>query len=94
MTICLLGMLILIFLVNPLCGWLTLASFIGYAIIYTGYLKRATPQNIVIGGLSGAMPPLLGWTAVTGTLDPGGLIVSVNNFCMDPSSFLALSYTS
>ena len=56
--ICLLGMGMLLVLVNPVSAWLTLASFVGYAIIYTGYLKRATPQNIVIGGLSGAMPPL------------------------------------
>ena len=59
------GMLILVVLVNPLTAWLTLASLIGYAFIYTYYLKRATPQNIVIGGLAGAAPPLLGWTAVT-----------------------------
>lgn len=69
------GMLILLFLVNPLCAWLTLASFVGYAFIYTGYLKRATPQNIVIGGLSGAMPPLLGWAAVTGSIEPGALFL-------------------
>lgn len=91
MTICLLGMLILIFLVNPLCGWLTLASFIGYAIIYTGYLKRATPQNIVIGGLSGAMPPLLGWTAVTGTVDPGGLLLVLIIFAWTPPHFWPLA---
>src|SRR5690606_39634585 len=54
-VICVLGMAVLIAFVNPLCAWLTLASFVGYAIIYTGWLKRATPQNIVIGGLSGAM---------------------------------------
>jgi protoheme IX farnesyltransferase len=69
------GMLILLYWVNPLCAWLTLASFVGYAFIYTGYLKRATPQNIVIGGLSGAMPPLLGWTAVSGTIEPDALIL-------------------
>jgi protoheme IX farnesyltransferase len=91
MSICLLGMLILIFLVNPLCGWLTLASFIGYAIIYTGYLKRATPQNIIIGGLSGAMPPLLGWTAVTGTVDPGGLLLVLIIFTWAPPHFWPLA---
>ena len=69
------GMVILLYWVNPLCAWLTLASFVGYAFIYTGYLKRATPQNIVIGGLSGAMPPLLGWSAVTGSIEPGALIL-------------------
>ena len=91
MTICLLGMLILVFLVNPLCAWLTLASFVGYAIIYTGYLKRATPQNIVIGGLSGAMPPLLGWTAVTGTVDPGGLLLVLIIFAWTPPHFWPLA---
>ncbi|MBN4075087.1 protoheme IX farnesyltransferase [Gammaproteobacteria bacterium AH-315-E17] len=91
MVICLSGLLILIFLVNPLCGWLTLASFIGYAIIYTGYLKRATPQNIVIGGLSGAMPPLLGWTAVTGTVDPGGLLLVLIIFAWTPPHFWPLA---
>ena len=59
------GMLVLLTQVNSLTAWLTLASLVGYAFIYTLYLKRATPQNIVIGGLAGAMPPLLGWTAVT-----------------------------
>ena len=91
MLICMLGMGILIFLVNPLCAWLTLASFIGYAIVYTGYLKRATPQNIVIGGLSGAMPPLLGWTAVTGTVDPGGLLLVLIIFAWTPPHFWPLA---
>ncbi len=91
LAICLLGMAILLFLVNPLCAWLTLASFIGYAIIYTGYLKRATPQNIVIGGLSGAMPPLLGWTAVTGTVDPGGLLLVLIIFAWTPPHFWPLA---
>jgi protoheme IX farnesyltransferase len=91
MLICMLGMVILIFLVNPLCAWLTLASFIGYAIIYTGYLKRATPQNIVIGGLSGAMPPLLGWTAVTGSVDPGGLLLVLIIFAWTPPHFWPLA---
>ena len=90
-TIGVAGMLILLFWVNPLCAWLTLASFIGYAFIYTGYLKRATPQNIVIGGLSGAMPPLLGWSAVTGTIEPGALILVLIIFAWTPPHFWALA---
>jgi protoheme IX farnesyltransferase len=77
--------------VNPLSAWLSLASFIGYAFIYTGYLKRATPQNIVIGGLSGAMPPLLGWSAVTGTIEPGALILVLIIFAWTPPHFWALA---
>ncbi|NKB34698.1 MAG: protoheme IX farnesyltransferase [Pseudomonadales bacterium] len=90
-TIGVLGMAILLFWVNPLCAWLTLASFIGYAFIYTGYLKHATPQNIVIGGLSGAMPPLLGWTAVTGTIEPDALILVLIIFAWTPPHFWALA---
>lgn len=90
-TICLAGMAIMLWLVNPLSAWLTLASFVGYAIIYTGYLKRATPQNIVIGGLSGAMPPLLGWTAVTGTVDPNGLLLVLIIFAWTPPHFWPLA---
>lgn len=85
------GMVILLVGVNPLCAWLTLASFIGYAFIYTGYLKRATPQNIVIGGLSGAMPPLLGWTAVTGSIEPDALILVLIIFAWTPPHFWALA---
>lgn len=85
------GMVILLYWVNPLCAWLTLASFVGYAFIYTGYLKRATPQNIVIGGLSGAMPPLLGWSAVTGTIEPGALILVLIIFAWTPPHFWALA---
>jgi len=85
------GMLILLFWVNPLCAWLTLGSFVGYAFIYTGYLKRATPQNIVIGGLSGAMPPLLGWSAVTGTIQPDALILVLIIFAWTPPHFWALA---
>ena len=85
------GMTILLLWVNPLCAWLTLASFVGYAFIYTGYLKRATPQNIVIGGLSGAMPPLLGWSAVTGTIEPGALILVLIIFAWTPPHFWALA---
>ncbi|MDG2421667.1 MAG: heme o synthase [Gammaproteobacteria bacterium] len=86
-----LGMAILLFWVNPLCAWLTLGSFIGYAFIYTGYLKHATPQNIVIGGLSGAMPPLLGWSAVTGTIEPEALILVLIFFAWTPPHFWALA---
>ncbi|MDA1370892.1 MAG: heme o synthase [Proteobacteria bacterium] len=85
------GMAILLFWVNPLCAWLTLASFVGYAFIYTGYLKHATPQNIVIGGLSGAMPPLLGWSAVTGTIEPDALILVLIIFAWTPPHFWALA---
>ncbi|MBL4819799.1 MAG: protoheme IX farnesyltransferase [Gammaproteobacteria bacterium] len=85
------GMVILLFWVNPLCAWLTLASFVGYAFIYTGYLKRATPQNIVIGGLSGAMPPLLGWAAVTGSIESGALILVLIIFAWTPPHFWALA---
>lgn len=86
-----LGMAILLLWVNPLSAWLTLASFVGYAFIYTGYLKHATPQNIVIGGLSGAMPPLLGWSAVTGTIDGGALILVLIIFAWTPPHFWALA---
>jgi len=86
-----LGMAILMIWVNALTAWLTLASFIGYAFIYTGYLKRATPQNIVIGGLSGAMPPLLGWAAVTGTIEPGALLLVLIIFAWTPPHFWALA---
>jgi heme o synthase len=75
LTIGVAGMAIMMIWVNALSAWLTLASFIGYAFIYTGYLKHATPQNIVIGGLAGAMPPLLGWSAVSNTIDPDALIL-------------------
>ncbi len=85
------GMTILMVWVNPLCAWLTLASFIGYAFIYTGYLKHATPQNIVIGGLSGAMPPLLGWSAVTGTIESDALILVLIIFAWTPPHFWALA---
>jgi heme o synthase len=85
------GMVILLYWVNPLSAWLTLASFVGYAFIYTGYLKRATPQNIVIGGLSGAMPPLLGWSAVTGSIEPGALILVLIIFAWTPPHFWALA---
>ena len=82
---------ILLYWVNPISAWLTLASFVGYAFIYTGYLKHATPQNIVIGGLSGAMPPLLGWSAVTGTIEPDALVLVLIIFAWTPPHFWALA---
>ena len=85
------GMLILWFGVNPLTAWLNLASWVGYGIIYTAYLKRATPQNIVIGGLFGAAPPLFGWTAVTGSIDSGGLLLVLIIFAWTPPHFWALA---
>lgn len=86
-----LGTAILWFWVNPLTMWLTLASMIGYALIYTFFLKRATPQNIVIGGLAGAMPPLLGWTSVTNSVDPNGLLLVLIIFAWTPPHFWALA---
>lgn len=86
-----LGMLVLVLWVNTLTAVLTFASLIGYAGIYTGFLKRATPQNIVIGGLAGAAPPLLGWTAVTGHLAPGALVLVLIIFTWTPPHFWALA---
>jgi protoheme IX farnesyltransferase len=86
-----LGMGMLILLVNPLTAWLTLASLIGYAFVYTLYLKRATPQNIVIGGLAGAAPPLLGWTSVTGEIHGYGLLLVLIIFAWTPPHFWALA---
>ena len=86
-----LGMLLLLVWVNVLTAWLTLASLIGYAFIYTMYLKRATPQNIVIGGLAGAAPPLLGWVAVTGQIDGHGLLLVLIIFAWTPPHFWALA---
>ena len=83
-----LGMFVLIRWVNSLTAWLTLASLLGYAVIYTLFLKRATPQNIVIGGLAGAAPPLLGWVAVTGEVDAHAVIAGVNYFCVDTATLL------
>ena len=90
-TLGLAGMLVLVWQVNMITAWLTLASLVGYAVIYTVFLKRATPQNIVIGGLAGAMPPLLGWTAVTGTVDPNGLLLVLIIFAWTPPHFWALA---
>jgi protoheme IX farnesyltransferase len=85
------GITILAVLVNPLTAWLNLASWIGYGMIYSMYLKRATPQNIVIGGLFGAAPPLFGWTAVTGSVDGGGLLLVLIIFAWTPPHFWALA---
>jgi heme o synthase len=85
------SMTILIALVNPLTAALTFASLIGYAIVYTGWLKRATPQNIVIGGIAGAAPPLLGWVAVTGHVDPHALLLVLIIFVWTPPHFWALA---
>jgi len=85
------GFLVLYTLVNPLTAWLNLGSWVGYGIVYSMYLKRATPQNIVIGGLFGAAPPLFGWTAVTGTIELGGLLLVLIIFTWTPPHFWALA---
>jgi protoheme IX farnesyltransferase len=87
----LIAMAILTFLVNGLTAWLTFLSLIGYAVIYTMYLKHATPQNIVIGGAAGAAPPVLGWVAVTGTVDPHSLLLFLIIFAWTPPHFWALA---
>lgn len=85
------GLLILHQLVNPLTMWLTLATFFAYAVIYTIFLKPATPMNIVIGGASGAMPPVLGWAAVNNSVAPEALILFLIIFCWTPPHFWALA---
>jgi protoheme IX farnesyltransferase len=85
------SMLVLALLVNPLTAWLTFGGLIGYALVYTAYLKRATPQNIVIGGLAGAVPPVLGWTAVTGHLHAFALQLCLIIFVWTPPHFWALA---
>ena len=85
------GMLVLYFLVNPLTAWLNLASWVGYGLVYTLYLKRATPQNIVIGGLFGAAPPLFGWAAVSNSIEPGALLLVLIIFAWTPPHFWALA---
>lgn len=87
----LVGLALLWFLVNTATMWLTLFALLGYAVIYTLFLKRATPQNITIGGLAGAMPPLLGWTAVTGHIDPHALLLVLIIFAWTPPHFWALA---
>ena len=77
--------------INVLTAVLTFASMIGYAVVYTMYLKKATPQNIVIGGLAGATPPLLGWTAVTNSIDPHGLLLVLIIYTWTPPHFWALA---
>jgi heme o synthase len=86
-----LSMILLVWQVNTLAALLTFASLIGYAVIYTGWLKRATPQNIVIGGLAGAAPPALGWVAVTGELHPHALLLVLIIFVWTPPHFWALA---
>ena len=86
-----LGALVLYIHINTLTMVLTLASLIGYAFIYTVYLKRATPQNIVIGGLAGAAPPLLGWAAISNTIDPYALLLVLIIFVWTPPHFWALA---
>lgn len=87
----LLGLALLLIFTNPLTALLTLASLLGYAVIYTVFLKRATPQNIVIGGAAGAAPPVLGWAAVTGQVDPGALALFLIIFVWTPPHFWALA---
>ena len=90
-TLCALSMLILVLLVNVLTAALTFASLIGYAVIYTVWLKRATSQNIVIGGAAGAAPPVLGWAAVTNSIDPNALLLFLIVFVWTPPHFWALA---
>jgi len=85
------GLLILNTLVNPLTMWLTLGTFVGYAVVYTVILKPRTPQNIVIGGASGAMPPVLGWAAVTGDVSADALLLFLIIFAWTPPHFWALA---
>ncbi len=89
--LCALSMLLLWFIINPLTALLTFASLIGYAVIYTVFLKRATPQNIVIGGAAGAAPPVLGWTAVTGEIHVDAIILFLIIFMWTPPHFWALA---
>ena len=85
------GLVVLHQFVNPLTMWLTFGTFVGYAIVYTVLLKPATPQNIVIGGASGAMPPVLGWAAVTGEVAPEALLLFLIIFAWTPPHFWALA---
>ncbi len=85
------GVVLLAWKVNPLTAALTFASLIGYALIYTAFLKRATPQNIVIGGVAGAAPPLLGWVAITGQISPEPLLLMLIIFAWTPPHFWALA---
>ncbi|MBC7718234.1 MAG: protoheme IX farnesyltransferase [Chitinophagaceae bacterium] len=89
--LCIIGSAILYVWVNPLTMWLTFATFVGYAVVYTVVLKPLTPQNIVIGGASGAMPPVLGWAAMTGAVSPEALILFLIIFLWTPPHFWALA---
>tara|TARA_R110000737_G_scaffold31063_1_gene49587 strand:+ start:1172 stop:2089 length:918 start_codon:yes stop_codon:yes gene_type:complete len=91
MTLAVVGFAILYSLVNPLTAWLTLSGLVGYSFVYTMYLKRATPQNITIGGLAGAIPPLLGWTAMTNEVHPNALLLVLLIFTWTPPHFWALA---
>ena len=90
-ALCAAGSAVLYFTVNPLTMWLTFATFVGYAVVYTVILKPLTPQNIVIGGASGAMPPVLGWAAMTGVVSPEALILFLIIFLWTPPHFWALA---
>jgi len=85
------GFIMLYAWVNPLTAWLTLSGLVGYSFIYTMYLKRATPQNITIGGLAGAIPPLLGWTSMTNEIHPNALLLVLLIFTWTPPHFWALA---
>jgi protoheme IX farnesyltransferase len=85
------GMAILLYFINATTAWLTLGSLLGYAVVYTLFLKRASPQNIVIGGMAGAAPPLLGWVAVTGEIQGYGLLLMLIIFAWTPPHFWALA---
>ncbi len=90
-VLCAMGSALLFLFVNPLTLWLTLATFVGYAIVYTVILKPLTPQNIVIGGASGAMPPVLGWAAMRGEVGPEALMLCLIIFLWTPPHFWALA---
>ena len=90
-VLCALGSAVLYAWVNPLTMWLTFATFVGYAVVYTVVLKPLTPQNIVIGGASGAMPPVLGWAAMTGDVGPEALMLCLIIFLWTPPHFWALA---
>ncbi len=89
--LCVASMVVLVFLVNTLTALLTFFSLVGYGVVYSVYLKRATPQNIVIGGVAGAAPPVLGWAAVSNTLDPHALLLFLIIFAWTPPHFWALA---
>lgn len=90
-SLAIIGFVMLYALVNPLTAWLTFAGLVGYGFVYTMYLKRATPQNITIGGLAGAIPPLLGWTAMTGEIHANALLLVLVIFTWTPPHFWALA---